>query len=169
MDRQDDHWDAEPEQSGEGIYVPAGEDRYGEPCDLDISVVTFKLTPADGPDLLVLEHVFHAPGGPVRHVHHYQHELFRVLDGEFRFEVGEDSRTLGPGDVMLGPRGVPHAWACSGAGGRILITFSPAGDLEQFFRELARAGGLASGEPEVRRRYGMDVLGPPLTLEPDRG
>ena len=53
------------------LYVPAGQDRFGERRGLGVSVIEFKVTPQDnGGDLLILENVFHAKGGPARHLHY---------------------------------------------------------------------------------------------------
>ena len=42
------------------------------------------------------------------------------MEGEFIFEIGQERFTLKPGDSLLGPRKVPHAWAHVGDGrGRI--------------------------------------------------
>jgi quercetin dioxygenase-like cupin family protein len=118
---------------------------------------------ADG-SLLIIELTCHRRGGPVRHVHPDQDEWFYALAGEFLVEVGQEQFRLGPGDSLLGPRAVPHAWACvSGAGGRLLLVYTPAGRVEAFFREAAR--GTLVQDPEVFRAYGFEVVGPPLSLE----
>lgn len=40
------------------LFVAAGEDRHGEQRGLGVSVITFKVTSQDSPDLLVLENFF---------------------------------------------------------------------------------------------------------------
>ena len=149
------------------LYVPAGQDRFGEGRGLGVSVIEFKVTPHDGAgDLLILENVFHARGGPARHLHHEQDEIFYALEGEFLIEVGNECTRLGPGDALLAPRRVPHVWAHVGEGrGRILITFSPAGHMEAFFREVTRANAMPPLDPALWRAHGMDLLGPPLALD----
>ena len=54
------------------------------------------------------------------------------------------------GDSVLGPRRVPHAFVYDGAGpGRILIGFTPAVRIEQFFRDLEKRGEyFGNGTPE---------------------
>lgn len=146
--------------------VRAGQDRFGETRGLGVSTITFKVVPADAAGLLVLENTFHARGGPARHLHHSQDEWFFVVDGEFIMEVGDERFTLGAGDSILGPRGVPHVWACVGNGrGRILVTFAPAGLMEPFFREVTRANAMPPQDPALWRAHGMELLGPPLKLE----
>lgn len=148
--------------------VPAGTDRSGRPRhvlgDLRIDA---KLTPRESSGALyVIENVSRGPGGPPRHVHHEQDEWFFVLEGRYRIEVGEERFDLGPGDSILGPRLVEHVWAHVGNGvGRLLISFQPAGTMEEFFAGLAAAGDGATREEltSLFGRHGMTLLGPPLS------
>jgi hypothetical protein len=75
---------------------------------------------------------------------------------------------LGPGDSVLAPRGVPHAWAHVGEGvGKQLIALQPAGKMEAFFGELSKIEGVP--QPEVMQRlfstHGMEMTGAPLPVE----
>ena len=148
--------------------VAAGQDCSGERRGLGISAIDFKVAPsASGGDLLILENTFHAKGGPARHLHHDQDEWFYALEGEFRFEVGSERLSLLPGDSLLAPRQVPHVWAQVGSGrGRILIVFRPAGQMEAFFREVTKADAMPPQDPALWRAHGMELLGPPLPVEP---
>jgi mannose-6-phosphate isomerase-like protein (cupin superfamily) len=147
------------------ICVAAGSDRFGEHRGLGVSVIAFKVVPADSSGLLVLENTFHAPGGPARHLHLDQDEWFYVLEGEFLIEVGHDRRRLRPGDSLLAPRRVPHVWAHVGAArGRILVAFLPAGRMEAFFREATRSDAMPAQDPELWRAHGMELVGPPLPV-----
>lgn len=146
-------------------YLPAGEDRFGQHRGLGISSIQFKVTPADGSDILILENTFHARGGPARHLHHDQDEWFYAAEGEFVVEVGGERYALRPGDALLAPRRVPHVWAFTGDGrGRMLITFLPAGQMEAFFREVTRADAMPLPDPALWRAYGMELVGPPLAI-----
>jgi quercetin dioxygenase-like cupin family protein len=149
------------------LHLPAGRDRYGEQRGLEVSNILFKVTPQDSRDTLILENVFRAPGGPAKHLHHQQDEWFYILEGEFRFEVGDQRLTLNPGDSLLGPRRVPHVWAFTGKGsptGRILIAFLPAGQMEAFFRENMKANEMPPLRPALWRAHGMELLGQPLKV-----
>ena len=143
--------------------VAAGQDRYGEERSMGISRIKFKLTPADSSGLFIIENSFHQAGGPARHLHRDQDEWFHVQQGEFVFEVGSRRLTLQAGDSLLGPRGVPHVWACTGAGS-ILIVFNPAGRMEAFFREVTKAGAMPPQDAGLWRAHEMELLGPPLTV-----
>lgn len=155
-----------PSPSPSALVVTAGEDRFGEHRGLGISVIDFKVTPHDSGGLLILENTFHAKGGPARHLHLDQDEWFYALEGEFLFEVGQERTRLRPGDALLAPRRIPHVWAHVGEGrGRILVTFSPAGKMEAFFREVTKANAMPPQDPALWRAHDMELLGPPLSLE----
>jgi mannose-6-phosphate isomerase-like protein (cupin superfamily) len=152
------------ETGATGLRIAAGEDRYGERRGLGVSNIAFKVMPADSGGVLVLENTFHAPGGPARHLHYDQEEWFYIAGGEFLMELGAERFELRRGDSVLGPRRVPHAWAYTGGGGqgRIVIAFFPAGQMEAFFREVTEANAMPSQKPELWRRHGMELLGPPI-------
>jgi quercetin 2,3-dioxygenase len=89
-----------------------------------------------------------------------------VLEGEFLIEVGQERRRLQSGESLLAPRKVPHVWAYVGDGqGRILIAFMPAGKMEAFFREVTKANAMPPQDPHLWRAHGMELVGPPLTVE----
>lgn len=148
------------------LRVMAGEDRFGEQRGLGVSRIDFKVVPQDSGGLLILENTFHAKGGPARHLHYDQDEWFYAVEGDFIMEVGPERIRLQPGDSLLAPRKVPHVWAHVGnARGRILIAFMPAGKMEAFFREVTKANAMPPQDPALWRAHGMELLGPPLTIE----
>jgi len=148
------------------VRVPAGQDRFGDRKGLGISTIDFKVSGEDSRGaVLVIENTNRAKGGPARHLHLEQEELFYVLDGEYLIEVGTERYTMTAGDSLLAPRQVPHVWAYVGdAVGRLLITFTPPGRMEAFFREVAKAGAMPPQDPVVWRAHGMELLGPPLAV-----
>src|ERR1700736_2543131 len=103
------------------LRVAAGADCFSEQRGLGISIIAFKVTTPNLDGVFILENTFLAKGGPARHLHYEQEEWFYVLEGEFKFEVGEEHFLLHPGDSLLAPRRFPHVWAFVGEGrGRIL-------------------------------------------------
>ena len=148
------------------LFVAAGADCFGEVRGLGISTIAFKATPQDGSSLLILENSFFARGGPARHLHHAQDEFFYAVEGDFVIEVGDQRFAMQPGDALLAPRGIPHVWACVGNGhGRMLITFSPAGQMEAFFREANKVNAMPPQDPALWRAHGMELVGPPLGVD----
>ena len=125
--------------------------------------VVFRVTGEDtGGALAVVEHPIE-PGVLVPpHVHEREDELTYVIEGEIGARVGEqEQRSLGPGQYLWKPRGIPHAfWNASGAPARILDVIVPAG-FERFFDELAELIARGAGEDEIDeagRRYGHTIV-----------
>lgn len=149
-----------------GIKVPAGQDRFGKSRQIGVSSTSFKVAGADtAGGLFVIEQANSARGGPPRHLHHEQDELWYVLEGEYVVEIGSDRHALTPGDCILGPRRIPHAWAFVGdSPGRLLIAFTPAGKMQENFERDRKAGEYRS-DAETFRAYGMELVGPPLAIE----
>ena len=141
--------------------VPAGEDRLGESHSLGFSSIRFKVLPSEtNSGVFLIEHDNLVKGGPPLHLHLYQEEWFYVVEGEVMFQVGDERKKLRAGDSILGPRNIPHAF--SGVGekpGRMLIAFTPAGKMEEFFRATAIPGGPAL-DAEMFRRFDMRLIGP---------
>jgi mannose-6-phosphate isomerase-like protein (cupin superfamily) len=96
------------------------------------------------------------------HVHKNEDELWYVLEGEHVFQIGDAEFQAGPGEIVFGPRGVPHAQRrVVPRTGRLLEFLSPAG-FEGFFRELTEAERAGSSMPEeyarVSEKYGITWL-----------
>jgi len=140
--------------------VGSGADRFGEARSLGFSSLAFKVGTAEsGGGLFVIEHTGLRPGGPPLHMHPHQDEWFYVMEGAVAFAVGEQRAQLGPGESVLAPRGVPHTFSSVVESSRLLIGFSPAGKMEQYFRDAQEHKELAA-TPEFIRRYDMEWIGP---------
>jgi hypothetical protein len=50
-------------------------------------------------------------------------------------------------------------------GGKMLIAFTPPGRMEAFFRKVTENNAMPPQDPELWRAHGMELLGPPLSLE----
>lgn len=97
---------------------------------------------------------------PLLHLHLYQDEYFYVLEGEVLFQVGDTRIKLHAGDSILGPRGIPHTFSAIGSTpGRMLIAFTPAGKMEQFFRNTAIPNPPVQ-DAAFFRKYEMELIGP---------
>jgi mannose-6-phosphate isomerase-like protein (cupin superfamily) len=90
---------------------------------------TVKLaTTASGGTLSVFELVIESGEGPGVHVHSREHELWYVLEGEFRFLLGDALVHQPTGGLAFGPRGTPHTFQNIGSGsGRLLAITGPSG------------------------------------------
>jgi quercetin dioxygenase-like cupin family protein len=147
------------------IVVPNGKDLYGQHRVLGVSAIQFKLLPKDSTSALIIENTFSGKGGPAQHLHLFQDEWFYIVRGEFRFVIGQEKFGLHLGDSVMGPRNVPHVWACaSEGGGSILISFLPAGKMEAFFREVTKSNAIPPQDPELWRAHDMELLGPQLAV-----
>jgi mannose-6-phosphate isomerase-like protein (cupin superfamily) len=140
--------------------VPAGQDRLGAPHSMGISSLAFKVLTADtGGNLFVIEHTHLVRGGPPLHLHLSQDEWFYVMEGKVAFQVGDKRFELGSGESVLGPRRVPHAFSSIAPQSRLLIAFTPAGKMEQFFLDGGANPALAL-TADFMSRYEMRWLGP---------
>ena len=126
--------------------------------------------------LSLLEH--RAPEGhsPPCHVHRNEDELFHVLDGEFRFQIGDDERRLTAGAYVLAPKGVPHTFRVESAGGGRWFTVTSHTDFERFVRAVGTPAPRRELPPTpppptpdaiahlgtVAAQHGIDIAGPPL-------
>ena len=102
--------------------------------------------------------------GPPLHRHLRNAEVFYVLEGSFRFRIGEDYRDVTRGGFVFVPIGTPHGFASVGGEGRMIVIFSPA-DFEGYFDEIARINEQHGTREEIaaaQMKFGMEVLGPPI-------
>jgi mannose-6-phosphate isomerase-like protein (cupin superfamily) len=102
---------------------------------------------------------------PPLHQHDREDEAFYVLQGRARVWVGDAEFEAEAGSFVLGPRGVPHAFARQPGGDlKLLVLIAPAG-FEQMFDEIAQLSEGEQQDPSVlggiSARYGAQILGPP--------
>jgi quercetin dioxygenase-like cupin family protein len=65
---------------------------------------------AIGGDQVLLCKVTYAPGTTVaRHNHEHTEQVMWIIDGSLTMTVGDETRELGPGDVVVVNRGVEHS------------------------------------------------------------
>jgi mannose-6-phosphate isomerase-like protein (cupin superfamily) len=124
-----------------------------------------------GGALGLVEANFYGGMGTPLHVHHAEDEAFYIIDGEIRFKQGDEDFVAGAGELVFGPREIPHCFKVLDGGAKALVLMTPGG-LEQMFIE----GGVAVTDPTtppereydlervraLSRKYGFDVVGPPL-------
>lgn len=145
--------------------VRAEEDRFDKPISFLNGRFSCKVSSSDTAGALcIIDTVRVRRGGPPLHFHYEQDEWFLVQEGKFRFQIGDGTYELGPGDSTFGSRKIPHAFLNLSDSGRLLIAFQPAGMMEAFFaHELLDPR--SEEFRELSRRHGMEVVGPPLSLD----
>ena len=142
--------------------VPAGADRTGHLHSSEVSAHSpSKVVTSDtAGNLLVIEHFDFVPDtGPALHLHPSQEEWFYVMESEVRFQVGERRMRLGPGESILAPRRIQHTFSAFGSPARLLIAFTPAGKMEQYFIDAAANPELAPTR-DFMNRYDVQWIGP---------
>lgn len=136
----------------------------GRTLDLDGLGVRFLIPSADtGERFSVVEHPL-APRtlGAAMHTHAREDEYSFVLEGRFWIAIGDQEVEAGPGDLVVKPRGVPHAFCNpTDSPARLLEIISPAG-FERFFDEL---DGLMREDP--RDEQAIEALMSCYELEMD--
>ncbi len=144
----------------------------GERLWYDGGVITFKATGAQtGGAFLLFEAAMPAGKATPLHVHPEADETMYVLDGAIQAHVEGAEHSLGPGAVLMVPRGAVHAFRVVAGSARLLVVFTPASAIsEAFFRQAGepvnestapRSGAGLDRVIAAARRTGLTVLGPP--------
>jgi mannose-6-phosphate isomerase-like protein (cupin superfamily) len=96
------------------------------------------------------------------HTHQHEDEYSHVLRGRMGAMIGEEVVEAGPGELVVKPRGIPHAfWNAGDEEVRLLELISPGG-FDQYFADLAPVLS-AGGPPDVealaaiQTRYGLTM------------
>jgi mannose-6-phosphate isomerase-like protein (cupin superfamily) len=144
------------------------EPRDGKPIHVVGDDVTIKISSRDtGGAFTVFESRTLPLHGPPLHIHHEQDEAWRVLEGEFLFEVDGQEIFAGKGATVFAPKGTRHTFQNIGTTpGRLMTTVVPGG-LDLFFEELEHAApkGRVPDPAAIAPlfvEHGMELLGPPL-------
>lgn len=149
-----------------GFVVRAEESRFGEKTLLaGKSPNDIKVSQKDtNGDLTVFEYTGNEKGGPPLHFHLYQDEIFFIVQGEYLFQVGDDTYRLHAGDTIFLPRTIPHAFAQLSDSGKMFFLFQPSGKMEDFFRALGNLSSAPTPEQgaAIFAEHDMKVVGPPL-------
>lgn len=106
---------------------------------------------------------------PPLHIHDREDEIWSIIDGSITFVIGDDVFDLGPGEVALGPRGVPHSYVVRSATARMLVTYAPSGVEEWFVtngspveeNDDTPASFDIAAIVSAGLRFGVHVVGPP--------
>lgn len=152
-----------------GFKVDAGKDRFNKsisPFEGDNFYTKISAKDTDG-DMFMFESTRIKEGGPILHTHFDTDEFWYVLQGEFLIKVGDKTYNAKAGDLVFGPRMVPHTFAKIGQGeAKVMICHQPAGKMEEYFKKLSEGVAKNMTEDErnnLRKEHGFEKVGPPLT------
>ena len=97
------------------------------------------------------------------HTHEHEDEYSFVLSGEIGVLLGDEELSAGPGESVVKPRGVPHAfWNSGDKEARLLELISPGG-FDQYFVEMAPLLNAEArdseriGEVQAKYSLSMDI------------
>jgi quercetin dioxygenase-like cupin family protein len=128
---------------------------------------------ADG--LCIMEHRLPQGDSPPLHVHAAEDEIFHILKGVVRYEVGGKTIIGRAGDTLVAPKGLPHSFVVESPEGAHVLTITTRADFETMLRAVSRPAtaqalpDAAPPTPEFLERLvrvaaanGIDIIGPPL-------
>jgi quercetin dioxygenase-like cupin family protein len=151
--------------------VKAGEARFGERFlmkGVTSNTLDIKISGADTEGALaVFEQTGLTPnGGPPLHLHVSQDEWFYVIQGEYLFQVGDEKYELKSGDTIFLPRNIPHSFIQLSDKANVIVSYLPAGKMEDFFKTTAAWTVPPSKEliAQTFEQHGMKITGPPLKV-----
>jgi quercetin dioxygenase-like cupin family protein len=152
-----------------GFKIGAGEARFGQHFKMKgitLNTLDIKISGSDTEnDLAVFEQIELSPnGGPPLHIHPFQDEWFYVIEGEYLFQVGNDKYQMKSGDTIFLPRNVQHAFLQLTERGKMIVSYLPAGKMEEFFKVTDKWNTPPTKEEIVKvfEDHDMKVVGAPL-------
>ncbi|MEO6759364.1 MAG: cupin domain-containing protein [Saprospiraceae bacterium] len=159
-------------RADQGFKVNAGEARFGihyKMKGVTLNNLDIKISGRDTEnEVAVFEQTGLTPnGGPPLHIHLYQDEWFYVVEGAYLFQVGADKYPMHAGDTIFLPRKVPHAFIQLSEKGKMIVSYLPAGKMEDFFAVTDTWTHPPTKEEiaNVFADHDMQVVGPPLKTE----
>lgn len=122
-----------------GFKVANGETRFGKQYKMKavtLNALDLKVSSKDtnGAQSVFVQTGFSPNGGPPLHIHYNQDEIFYILEGEYQFQVGEERFSMKQGDTIFLPKNIPHAFIQLTDTAKVIVSFQPAGKMEDFFR-----------------------------------
>ncbi len=110
-------------------------------------------------EIAVFEETTEPGAGPPLHLHHEQMEIFHVIEGQYRFFVGEAVIDLGPGGSAVVPRNVAHRFENIGdTTAKLHFDLLPALNSEEGFRRMMGDGLPIDDLPAFFQEYGMTLV-----------
>lgn len=137
-----------------------------EPIQVLSDQLRMLMRSADSPFQMSAMVVDVPPGGFVPpHAHGKEEEGYFVLEGALTLTIGDQSRTLTPGDFGHVPPRTVHAYANTAAAPVRFLAWTVGGPLDRFFeamservKEMPRDAGAMA---EITARFGVEMAGSP--------
>jgi quercetin dioxygenase-like cupin family protein len=140
------------------------------------TLVNVRMSANDNSDnISIIEHKMPFGEAPPLHVHKNQDEVFHILRGQLRFEVGGKTFVAHAGDILVAPKNIPHRFIVESLDGAHCITITKGRDFETMVIEMSSPVQVefmpAHVEPTKSMidalvasaaRNNIDLLGPPL-------
>ncbi len=159
------------ERTNMGFKVKSGEARYGvhyKMKGVTLNVLDLKISSKDTDGSLAVfeQNGFTPDGGPPLHIHLFQDEYFYIVEGEYLFQVGDDQFQMKSGDTIFLPRKVQHAFLQLSEKGKVIVSYMPAGKMEDFFK-VTDAWTSPPTISEIEKAFedhDMKIVGPVIQL-----
>lgn len=159
-------------RTNKGFKVNSGEARNGvhyKMKGVTLNVLDMKISSKDTDEALAVfeQQGFTPEGGPPLHIHPYQDEFFYIIEGEYLFQVGDDKYQMKPGDTIFLPRNVQHAFIQLTGKGKVIVSYMPAGKMEDFFK-TTDSWTAPPTKDEITKAFedhDMIIVGPPLKAD----
>ncbi len=155
-----------------GFKVNAGEARFDKHYKMKgvtLNELDLKISSSDTDGNLAVfeQNGFTPKGGPPLHIHLYQDEYFYIVNGEYLFQVGEEKYQMKAGDTIFLPKNVQHAFVQLTDIARVIVSYMPAGKMEDFFKATDALTSLPSDKEiaKIFEDHDMMVVGPPLKAD----
>lgn len=155
----------------QGFKVNSDEARFGvhfkmKGVTLNLLDIKISSKDTDGDIAVFEQNGFTHKGGPPLHLHLYQDEYFYIINGEYLFQVGDEKFQMKSGDTIFLPRSIPHAFVQLSDTGKVLVSYLPAGKMEDFFKTTDSWSSSPTKE-EIEKAFEvheMKIVGPPLQV-----
>jgi quercetin dioxygenase-like cupin family protein len=128
---------------------------------------------ADG--ISIIEHKMPFGMAPPMHIHKNQDEVFHILRGRMRFQIGNATVIGQAGDILTVPKGMPHGFIVESADGAHCMTITQGKDFETMVIGMSEPvtidflpALLEPTKPQIDAlaaacaRNNIEIIGPPL-------
>ncbi len=141
-----------------------------------VNLVSLRLSANDNADgISIIEHKMPHGEAPPLHIHKNEDEVFHILRGTMRFEIGNEMRMGHAGDILVAPKGVPHRFIVESLEGAHCLTIVKGSDFETMVVETSQPVAVEfmpaflQPTPDMiealvvaAARNNIEIIGPPL-------